>query len=130
MYDHLSDPLLADPPQSAGHGGGGPLIDDALVTVLREGYGPVAEQLVVLFEDGTAPLIAELRVAQATDDGESLRRAGHRLKGSCQSIGASFMASIATDFEQGRASATDVDRLQAALAPTARALRLALMPLA
>lgn len=104
------------------------LVDDARMQILREQYGEVTEQLVELFEQGTPPLLAELRTAGEQADAEGLKGAAHQLKGSCQSIGASFMATLAKDLEHGGDCAGGVDRLEAAFGPTNAAIRLALFP--
>jgi CheY-like chemotaxis protein len=102
------------------------LLDDARVQSLRHDFGEVAEQLVELFEQGTPPLILELRSAGTEADDEALRRAAHQLKGSCQSIGAAYMAEVAEGIEHGSDAAADVDRLVATFKPTVAAIRSAL----
>ncbi|MBA2513499.1 MAG: response regulator [Solirubrobacterales bacterium] len=104
------------------------LVDDARMRILREEYGEVTEQLIELFEQGTPPLLSELRTAGEQADAQALRSAAHQLKGSCQSIGASFMATLAKELEHGGDSASGVDRLEAAFEPTNDAIRLALFP--
>ena len=44
--------------------------------------------------ESTPPLLDELRAALDGGDDEALRRAAHKLKGSCQNVGATFMATL------------------------------------
>ncbi|HEX5620488.1 MAG TPA: response regulator, partial [Solirubrobacteraceae bacterium] len=64
------------------------LIDSARMRTFREDYPDIVEQLLQLFVDSTPELLEELRVAVDGDDDEERRRAAHKLKGSCQNIGA------------------------------------------
>jgi two-component system, sensor histidine kinase and response regulator len=103
------------------------LIDEARMHTFRQDYPEMVDQLLCLFLDSTPPLIGELRVAADVGDADELRRTAHKLKGSCQSIGATFMATLCHSIEAGDGDATDaVERLGSALAPTESALRRAL----
>ena len=68
--------------------------------VFRVDYPEIVDQLIELFVESTPPLLAELRAGAERGDGEAVRRAAHKLKGSCQNIGAGFMAKLAFDLEQ------------------------------
>jgi HPt (histidine-containing phosphotransfer) domain-containing protein len=103
------------------------LVDDTRMRVFRDDYPEIIEQLVDLFVDSTPPLLDDLRDAAERGDGEAVRRAAHKLKGSCQNIGASRLAGLAAAIEQGE-SRPDVDGLELLFDATCDALRAALMP--
>ena len=63
--------------------------------VFRVDYPEIVDQLIELFVESTPPLLDELREGAESGDGEAVRRAAHKLKGSCQNIGAGFMAKLA-----------------------------------
>jgi HPt (histidine-containing phosphotransfer) domain-containing protein len=65
-----------------------------------------------MFADTTPPLLDELTQASQQEDRERLRRLAHKLKGSCESIGAARMAALCRALE---ASADDHARLVAEL---------------
>ena len=72
---------------------------------------------------------AARRAARGADagDGEAVRRAAHKLKGSCQNIGAGFMAKLAHDLESTCAAAPEqLDGLERVFEDTRDALRAAL----
>ena len=79
------------------------LVDEARMRVFRVDYPEIVDQLIELFVESTPPLLDELRAGAESGDGEAVRRAAHKLKGSCQNIGAGFMAKLAADLEQRRA---------------------------
>jgi two-component system sensor histidine kinase/response regulator len=90
----------------------------------RDDYPDIVDQLVDLFLQSTPPLLGDLRRAADADDGEGVRRAAHKLKGSCQNIGATFMATLCRSLETGDADArVALDELDATLAPTEAAIR-------
>ena len=97
------------------------LIDAARMRTFRTDYPDIVDQLLELFLQSTPPLIEELRAA---DDAEVRRRAAHKLKGSCQNIGATFMATLCRTLEtaEGDVSAT-LDELENAFNSTETALR-------
>jgi CheY-like chemotaxis protein len=103
------------------------LVDEERMRVFREDYPEIVEQLVDLFIDSTPPLLADLRLAVQDGDGEAVRRAAHKLKGSCQNIGAARLAGLAAAIEQGD-SAPDADELEQVFDATCDALRAALAP--
>ncbi len=105
------------------------LVDEARARVFREDYPEIVDQLIELFEDSTPPLLRELREGAAAGDQETVRRAAHKLKGSCQNIGASGMAAQVAELE--RAAAADPEQLEdleVAFEATCGALRAALTP--
>jgi two-component system sensor histidine kinase/response regulator len=100
------------------------LVDEARMRTFRDDYPDIVDQLVELFARHSPPLIAELQDALERDDDETLRRAAHKLKGSCQNIGATFMATLCRTLEDGDADArATVRELDAAFAPTEAAIR-------
>jgi CheY-like chemotaxis protein len=103
------------------------LVDEARMRTFRDDYPDIVDQLVNLFLQSTPPLLDELRTAFDGDDGEALRRAAHQLKGSCQNVGATFMATLCKALEQGDGDLGEtLSELDAALAPTEAAFRRAL----
>ena len=105
------------------------LIDDARMRVFRDDYPEIVDELMTLFVDGTPPLIDELRAGAESGDAEAVRRAAHKLKGSCQNIGAGFMATLASDFERlGAAEPAELTGFERAFEQTRDALRVALEP--
>jgi two-component system sensor histidine kinase/response regulator len=103
------------------------LIDASRMRAFRDDYPDIVDQLVDLFVQSTPPLLGELRAAHDAGDRDELRRAAHKLKGSCQSIGATFMATLCRSLETAEdgveAMLTELD---AAFAPTEAAIRQAL----
>ena len=102
------------------------LVDEARLRTLRDDYAEIAGQLADLFAGTTPALLDELGAAHADGDDEALRRAAHKLKGSCQNIGATFMATLADSIENGQATDEAVDELRGAFSPTSDALHAAL----
>jgi two-component system sensor histidine kinase/response regulator len=93
----------------------------------RDDYPDIVDQLVDLFLQSTPPLLEEMHAALDGDDGKELRRAAHKLKGSCQNVGATFMATLCKSLEQGNGHAREtLTELDAALEPTEVAIRRAL----
>ena len=104
------------------------LIDDARMRSFRDDYPDIVDQLLDLFLSSTPPLLDELRAAVDTGDDDALRRAAHKLKGSCQNIGATFMATLCRSIESGQGDvAATVAELDTALALTETAIRKALV---
>jgi two-component system sensor histidine kinase/response regulator len=105
------------------------LIDEARVRVFRDDYPEIVEQLVALFEDSTPPLLVQLREGAQSGDADAVRGAAHKLKGSCQNIGAGGMAVRAARLEREAAAApADLEELALVFAATCDALRAALIP--
>ena len=95
--------------------------------VFRVDYPEIVDQLIELFVESTPPLLAELREGAVAGDGEAIRRSAHKLKGSCQNIGAGFMAKLAHDVElDGTATSAQLDGLDRVFLDTRDALRAAL----
>ena len=93
--------------------------------VFRVDYPEIVDQLIELFVESTPPLLGELREGAEGGDGEAVRRAAHKLKGSCQNIGAGFMAKLAADIERGRAAAPAAARRRSTASSRTRATRCA-----
>jgi two-component system sensor histidine kinase/response regulator len=106
----------------------GALVDEARMRVFRVDYPEIVEQLVDLFVDSTPPLLVELREGADRGDDEAVRRTAHKLKGSCQNIGASGMAALAARVEEADSEPALVADLEGAFGPTRDALRAALRP--
>jgi two-component system, sensor histidine kinase and response regulator len=103
------------------------LIDEARMRTFRDDYPDIVDQLVDLFVSSTPPLLEELRAAHECDDRDELRRAAHKLKGSCQNIGATFMATLCRSLETAEdAIGERLAELDGAFGPTEAAIRLAL----
>jgi CheY-like chemotaxis protein len=98
------------------------LVDGDRIEMFRRDYPEIVDQLVTLFVDSTPPLIEELRDAAAGGDPEAVRRAAHKLKGSCQNNGATWMATLAREAETTEPAALDVAELDDAFAATRAAL--------
>lgn len=107
-----------------------PFVDEAQLRVFRDDYPELADELADLFADSTPPMLEELRDALRADDDDALRRAAHKLKGSCLTIGATFMAAVARSVEEGAGAIPldGLDELEAAFEPTYEAIRRALSP--
>ncbi|HEX4690973.1 MAG TPA: response regulator [Solirubrobacteraceae bacterium] len=99
------------------------LVDEARVRTFRDDYPEIAGRLVDLFAEATPPILADLREAVADGDEDRVRRAAHELKGSCQNIGATFMATLCLELEGDLSAAGRLDELDAAFAPTQSAIR-------
>jgi CheY-like chemotaxis protein/HPt (histidine-containing phosphotransfer) domain-containing protein len=138
MDDYLSKPLRPEAldavlerwlglAPAAGAEAADRLIDAARMRTFRDDYPDIVDQLVDLFVQSTPPLLGELRAALDGDDRDELRRAAHKLKGSCQNIGATFMATLCHSLETAE---DDLDatlaELDGAFAPTEAAIRRAL----
>ena len=119
-----ADPVTAptDPPSAPTEG----LLDEARMRLFRTSYADVSGRLADLFAEGTPELLDELRAAERARDRETLRRAAHKLKGSCQNMGAAFMATLAAELEGGEAAPGTLEELAAAFPATREALRAAL----
>ncbi len=113
----------ADPVEAASDA----LLDEARMRTFRDDYPDIVDQLVDLFLQSTPPLLDELHAALDGDDVEELRRTAHKLKGSCQNVGATFMATLCRSLETAEGDAREtLSELDAALAPTEAAIRRAI----
>jgi PAS domain S-box-containing protein len=116
MDDYMAKPVRADELDAVidrwlDHDGAdaqptdGALVDAGRILALRDDYPDMAEQLVDVFEQATPSVLAELRAAAERADAEAVCRAAHRLKGSCQNMGATAMAAISEALERDAAGA-------------------------
>jgi two-component system, sensor histidine kinase and response regulator len=103
------------------------LLDEARVALFQRDYPEIVSQLVALFVDGTPPLLADLRLAAEGGDAEAVRRGAHKLKGSCQNIGATWLATLARDLEADPAGGPDAAVLETAFVATRGALEAAVL---
>jgi two-component system, sensor histidine kinase and response regulator len=104
------------------------LLDEARMRVFRVDYPEIVPQLIELFVESTPPLLGELRSGAEGGDPEAVRRAAHKLKGSCANIGAGFMAKLAAGIEKdATAGPAALDGLDRVFADTRDALRAALL---
>ncbi|HWM09924.1 MAG TPA: response regulator [Solirubrobacteraceae bacterium] len=103
------------------------LVDAARMRTFRDDYADIVDQLVDLFLTSTPPLIDELRAAADAGDDDEVKRAAHKLKGSCQNIGATFMVTLCRSIETEEGDVRErVEVLADSLAPTETAIRNAL----
>ena len=118
MDDYISKPLRPDqldailerwlgngapaPPAAAttGNGAGSSLIDAGRVQRFRDDYPEIADRLVALFADTTPPLIEQISNAIHGGEDDAVRRLAHKLKGSCQNVGATRMGTLCRRLEQ------------------------------
>jgi two-component system, sensor histidine kinase and response regulator len=100
------------------------LIDAGRVRRFREDYPDIVERLVALFADSTPPLLAQISDAIEASDDDAVRRLAHKLKGSCQNVGASRMAALCRALEDpGGAHGPISDELHAVYPPTLDEIR-------
>jgi two-component system, sensor histidine kinase and response regulator len=143
MDDYISKPLRPDqldavlerwlghtgaPVASTGSNGDrNGLIDAGRVQRFRDDYPEIADRLVALFADTTPPLLEQLTNAVHSSDDEAVRRLAHKLKGSCENVGAVRMAVLCRQLEEpdGRTAGV-ADALQAAYPATLAEIRSAL----
>ena len=117
MDDYLSKPLRAadldavlerwvhvaptDVTTAAAADDAGPLVDEAHVRSFNVDYRSMADELWAVFYRVTPPLIGELRDAVERGDDDESRRLAHKLKGSSATVGATRMAALSSELEQG-----------------------------
>ena len=96
--------------------------------VFRVDYPEIIDQLIELFVESTPPLLEELRDGAERGDGEAVRRTAHKLKGSCQNIGAGLHGQARARPRAGerRRRRTQLAALERVFADTRDALRAAL----
>jgi PAS domain S-box-containing protein len=140
MDDYISKPLRPDeldavlerwlggapaPPRAAaGNGAGGELIDAGRVERFRADYPEIADRLVALFADTTPPLLEQLSNAVHSGDDDAARKLAHKLKGSCQNVGATRMAALCRSLEEpGARGGPLVDQLAAVYPATLAEIR-------
>jgi CheY-like chemotaxis protein/HPt (histidine-containing phosphotransfer) domain-containing protein len=118
---------LAHAPEPAAGGAQNGLIDVGRVQRFRDDYPEIAERLVALFADTTPPLLEQLSNAVHTGDDEGVRRLAHKLKGSCQNLGATTMGALCRRLEEpGARAAPLADELSAVYPATLAEIRVAL----
>ena len=98
------------------------LLDEVRIATFQRDYPEIVGQLVTLFVESTPPLIADLRRAVDERDAEGVRKNAHKLKGSCQNMGAAWLATLARELEADPAGAPAVEALEPAFAATRDAL--------
>ena len=101
---------MIEPPPPPGEGGSPPVLDRTAMTELREMTGGDAAFLAELVETFLAEspvLLDEMRVAVASGDAVTLRRAAHTLKANCRTFGAGALAALCEGLEI-RAAAGDL----------------------
>jgi PAS domain S-box-containing protein len=109
MDDYMAKPLRAEELDAVLErwldrgAAGGELVDARRIVSLRDDYPEMIGELVDVFADATPPLLDELRDAVARHDDGDIARVAHRLKGSCQNMGATAMASVSATLEGGAA---------------------------
>ena len=92
--------------------------------VFRVDYPEIVDQLVALFAESTPPLLEQLSTPSHGGDGDAVRRLAHKLKGSCQNVGAHRMATLCRQLEEpGARAATLVDELAAIYPATLAEIR-------
>ncbi len=141
MDDYISKPLRPDqldavlerwlgggaappPAATAGNGAGNPLIDAGRVQRFRDDYPEIAERLVALFADTTPPLIEQLSNAVHGGEDDAVRRLAHKLKGSCENVGATRMGTLCRQLEEPGARAVAlVDEIAAIYPATLAEIR-------
>jgi PAS domain S-box-containing protein len=103
-----------------------PLVDDSRIQNFRENYPDIVDRLIALFVDSTPPLLQELDAAAETGDEEQVRQLAHKLKSSCDNVGATRMAAICRALEHPNGDPRPlVDELTAAYPPTLDEIRAA-----
>jgi two-component system, sensor histidine kinase and response regulator len=144
MDDYISKPLRPDQldavlerwlgngipvPSGAmsGNGASDSLVDAGRVQRFRDDYPEIADRLIALFADTTPPLIEQLSNAVHTGEDDAVRRVAHKLKGSCQNVGATRMGTLCRQLEEpGARAAALVDELAAIYPQTLAEIRAAL----
>jgi two-component system, sensor histidine kinase and response regulator len=103
------------------------LVDAGRIRRFKADYPEIAGRLLALFSDTTPPLLEQLSNAVHASDDETVRRLAHKLKGSCQNIGATRMTVLCRSLEESGAHAAPIaDELHAAYRPTLAAIKAAL----
>jgi CheY-like chemotaxis protein len=133
MDDYLAKPLrpealdavlerwlgAAPPPAPAE-----PIFDDSRIRGFAESYPDIVDRLVALFADSTPPLLDQLEAAARDRDDELVRRLAHKLRSSCDNVGAMRMAALCRTLEQsGGDPGPAVAELVAAYPPTLAEIR-------
>jgi two-component system sensor histidine kinase/response regulator len=108
-------------------GNGTGLIDTGRVRRFKADYPQIVDRLVALFADVTPPLLEQLSNSVHAGDHDGVRRLAHKLKGSCQNVGAARMAALCRALEEPDGRATrHAEQLHAVYPPTLAAIKAAL----
>jgi CheY-like chemotaxis protein len=103
-----------------------PILDESRIRNFRENYPDIVDRLVALFADSTPPLLDQLAAAASRGDGEQVRRLAHKLKSSCDNVGATRMAALCRALEQPNSDSRPlVDELAATYPATLAEIRAA-----
>nr|MDQ3320729.1 Hpt domain-containing protein [Actinomycetota bacterium] len=109
-------------------GGGGELLDEALVAELEQLGGEVLSNAVRVYADQGTGQLSELAIAIGRGETLTVAKAAHKLKGASRTLGATQLANIASELEAtakaGDLSAADelLDGLRSGLDETMKAL--------
>jgi two-component system, sensor histidine kinase and response regulator len=100
------------------------LVDSRRLRDLGDQYGDLMTELVEIFAQTTPEVLGALQTAHGLADPVTVRESAHSLKGACQNVGATFMASLSRAVENDPSAAgVDIDRLHKAFEPTLERLR-------
>ena len=133
MDDYLSKPLRPEQLDAVlerwvgatGSAAAEPVIDESRIRGFAETYPEIVERLFAMFVDTTPPLLDQLEAASLEGDDERVRKLAHKLKGSCENVGAVRMATACRTLEEPTSSghAALVEELRSAYPPTLAELR-------
>ena len=103
-----------------------PILDESRIRGFRENYPDIVERLIALFIDSTPPLLDQLEQAAHRGDEEQVRKLAHKLKSSCDNVGATRMAALCRALEHPNGDPRPlVDELTATYPPTLDEIRAA-----
>jgi two-component system, sensor histidine kinase and response regulator len=101
-----------------------PIFDESRIRNFRENYPDIVDRLVALFADSTPPLLDQLGEAARHRDDDEVRKLAHKLKSSCDNVGATRMAALCRTLEQPNGDPGPlVEELTAAYPPTLAEIR-------
>jgi CheY-like chemotaxis protein len=100
-----------------------PLVDEERAGALRADFPDMFLELTKVFDRTTPPLLGDLRASLESGDDGARRALAHKLKGSCETIGAARLAQLARALEaDGPLGPDAVSELDAVYAQTHAAL--------
>jgi CheY-like chemotaxis protein len=103
-----------------------PILDESRIRSFRENYPDIVERLIALFVDSTPPLLDQLEQAAHRGDEEQVCKLSHKLKSSCDNVGATRMAALCRMLEHPNGDPRVlVDELTATYPPTLDEIRAA-----